>query len=116
GFIALLGGAEFLVRGGASLALRFGISPLVVGLTVVALGTSAPELVACIMAALSGSSSLALGNIIGSNICNIGLILGVTALIQPLRVHSRVVKLDAPLMIGVTLLFILMLTNGWVER
>ncbi len=116
GFAALMGGAEFLVRGGSSLALRFGISPLVVGLTIVALGTSAPELVTCVTAALRGSSSLALGNVIGSNICNIGLILGFTALYRPIEVHSRVVKFDSPLVIAISLLLVVFLLDHMIAR
>jgi cation:H+ antiporter len=116
GFVALMLGAELLVRGGASLALRFGISPLLVGLTIVSLGTSAPELVTCVTASLRGSSDIALGNVIGSNICNIGLILGLTVLVTPLAVQSRVVKLDVPLMLGFSLLLLSFLINGRLEQ
>jgi cation:H+ antiporter len=116
GFVALMLGAELLVRGGASLALRFGISPLLVGLTIVSLGTSAPELVTCVTASLRGSSDIALGNVIGSNICNIGLILGLTVLVTPLTVQSRVVKLDVPLMLGFSLLLLAFLINGRIEQ
>jgi cation:H+ antiporter len=94
-------GAEGLVRGSSSLALRLGITPLVVGLTVVAMGTSAPEVLVSVKAALSGRGDLAVGNVIGSNIFNIGAILGLTALIAPMRVQLQVLKLDAPIMLGV---------------
>ncbi len=81
GFVLLLGGAEFLVRGAVGLARRLGVSPLVIGMTVVALGTSAPEVVVTLDAALSGSPGIALGNVIGSNIANVLLVLGVAGLI-----------------------------------
>jgi len=106
GFIALYFGAEWLVRGSVALGLRLGISPLIAGLTIVALGTSAPELVVSLMAARGGQTEIALGNVVGSNIFNIGMILGLTASIVPLRVQSQLVKLDIPILIGVTLLFL----------
>jgi cation:H+ antiporter len=96
----LLGfGAELLVRGASALALRLGVSPLAVGLTVVAFGTSAPELVVSLGAALKGASDIAVGNVVGSNICNIALILGVTALVRPAQVHAKIFRLDVPLLI-----------------
>jgi len=95
-------GAEWLVRGSARLAAAFGISPIVVGLTVVSLGTSAPELVVCVVAALEGRPGLATGNVLGSNLANIGLILGVTALITPLNVQPRVVWRELPIMLAIT--------------
>ena len=95
-------GAEWLVRGSARLAASLGVPPIVVGLTVVSLGTSAPELVVCIMAAVGGNPGLAVGNVLGSNLANLGLILGLTALIRPLDVHARVVWREAPLMLLVT--------------
>lgn len=106
GFIALYFGAEWLVRGSVALGLRLGITPLIAGLTIVAMGTSAPELVVSLLAARSGQTEIALGNVVGSNIFNIGLILGLTASITPLRVQSQLVKLDIPILIGVTLLFL----------
>jgi cation:H+ antiporter len=96
-------GAEWLVRGAAHLAGSLGVSPMVVGLTVVSFGTSAPELVVCIVAALGGNSDLAIGNVLGSNLANIGLILGLTALVRPLDVQSRVVWREMPVMLLVTL-------------
>lgn len=88
GLVALAGGADILVRGASRLAMALGISPLVVGLTIVAMGTSAPELAVSIAAAISGSSDIALGNIVGSNIANIGLIMGVAALMAPVAISA----------------------------
>jgi len=104
GLLGLVGGAEFLVRGSASLALRFGISPVVVGLTVVAWGTSAPELFVSLGAATRDAGGMALGNVVGSNITNVCVILGLTALVRPLRVEWQLIKLDVPILIGATLL------------
>jgi cation:H+ antiporter len=95
-------GAEWLVRGAARLAGSLGVSPIVVGLTVVSFGTSAPELVVAVVASLRGNSGLAIGNVLGSNLANIGLILGITALIRPLDVAARVVWREVPLMLLVT--------------
>lgn len=95
-------GAEWLVRGAARLAGSLGVSPIVVGLTVVSFGTSAPELVVGTVAALRGNPDLVIGNVMGSNLANIGLILGLTALIRPLDVHARVVWREMPLMLLVT--------------
>lgn len=95
-------GAEWLVRGSARLAASLGVSPMVVGLTVVSFGTSSPELVVAVVAALKGSADLAVGNVLGSNMANLGLILGITALIRPLDVAARVVWREAPLMLLVT--------------
>lgn len=102
GLILLFVGGEALVRGSSTLALRLGLTPLIVGLTVVAFGTSAPELVVSAKASLDGQSGIALGNVVGSNILNIGLILGLTALIHPLRVQVQILRIDVPIMIGVT--------------
>ncbi len=96
-------GAEWLVRGAARLAGSLGVSPMVVGLTVVSFGTSAPELVVCTVAAWGGNPDLAIGNVMGSNLANIGLILGLTSMIRPLEVHSRVVWREMPIMLIVTL-------------
>lgn len=95
-------GAEWLVRGSARLAATLGVSPIVVGLTVVSFGTSAPELVVCTVAALGGNPDLAIGNVMGSNLANIGLILGLTSIVRPLEVHARVVAREMPLMLLVT--------------
>jgi cation:H+ antiporter len=102
GLILLLGGGDALVRGAAALARRLGISPLVVGLTVVAFGTSSPELAVNVTAALRGSGALSFGNIIGSNLANIGLIVGLTALLRPLRVQAVVVRRELPMMLLAT--------------
>lgn len=112
GLVLLYFGAEGLVRGSSSLALRLGLSPLVVGLTVVAFGTSSPELVVSLKAAMLGQSAISVGNVVGSNICNIGLILGVSALITPIATSSQIVRIDIPIMIGVTLISLLLLADG----
>ncbi len=95
-------GAEWLVRGSARMATALGISPIVVGLTVVSLGTSAPELVVCVVAALEGRPGLAVGNVLGSNLANIGLILGVTSMIAPMNVQGRVIRREMPIMVAIT--------------
>ena len=100
GLVLLYYGADFLVKGGASIALKLKVSPLVIGLTLVAYGTSAPELVVSIDAALKGLGDVSLGNIVGSNICNIALILGLCALITPLRVNPKLLKFDIGIMIA----------------
>ncbi|MEM6327875.1 MAG: calcium/sodium antiporter [Bacteroidota bacterium] len=112
GLVLLVGGAESLVRGAAALALRFGITPLVVGLTVVAFGTSSPELVVSVQAALSGNGPVALGNVIGSNIANLGLIVGVSATLSPLVVDRRLLRRDIPVMIASMLLMWVFISNG----
>jgi len=115
--IALLTlGAEFLVRGASRLAALLGISPLVIGLTVVAFATSAPEMAVSVRSALGGQADLALGNIVGSNILNVLLILGLSAVITPMIVAQQLVRLDVPLMIGASLLLPLLAWNGSVDR
>lgn len=109
-------GAEWLVQGAASLALTYGIRRLVVGLTVVALGTSMPEFVINFFAALDQEDSLALGNIIGSNICNIALILGVSALVLPLSVRSSTLRKEYPIMMAVMILFYLLALDGLISQ
>lgn len=109
-------GAAWLVRGSASLALRLGLTPLIVGLTVVAYGTSMPELIVSSKAALAHQGDIAVGNVVGSNIFNIGVILGLTALLCPLRVQSQLVKLDTPIMIGVSLLLLAMFWDAHISR
>jgi len=116
GLLFLYVGAECLVRGSAALALRFGLTPLVVGLTVVAYGTSSPELVVSIKASLSGNTAISLGNVIGSNICNIGLILGLCALIRPLQVRVQSIRLEVPVMIVASFLLYLVLLDGRLSR
>ena len=102
GIVVLYFGAEWLVRGASRLASSLGVSPIVVGLTVVSLGTSAPELVVCLVAALQGNPGLAIGNVMGSNLANIGLILGLTSLVHPLEVKHRVVWREMPVMLLIT--------------
>ena len=121
GFILLVWGADRLVAGASATARNLGVSPLVIGLTVVALGTSAPELVVSAMAAFQGNAGLAVGNAIGSNIANIGLILGLTALIYPLRVESEVLKREYPLLMLIMIGSFIMAadqiydrTEGWL--
>ena len=116
GLFALIVGAELLVRGASRLAVGFGISPLVVGLTVVAFGTSSPELAVSIGSALSGQADIALGNVIGSNIFNVLFILGVSALIGALVVAQQLIRLDVPLMIGVSFLLLLLGLDGRIGR
>jgi cation:H+ antiporter len=116
GFVLLVGGAEGLVRGAATLALRLGLTPMVVGLTVVAIGTSAPELVVTAQATLAGQGDVAVGNVVGSNICNIGLILGLTALVYPVKVGFQLVKIDLPVMLVVSAVGVWVLLDGVVTR
>ena len=114
GLILLYYGAEFLVKGGSSIALKMKISPLVIGLTLIAYATSAPELVVSIDASLKGFGDVSIGNIVGSNICNIALILGLCAAITPLQVNEKLLKFDVWLMIGsaAALLVCYMLNSG----
>lgn len=116
GFVALYFGAEWLVKGSSALALRFGLPPLLVGLTVVAYGTSSPEMVVSVMASLKGEGDLAIGNVVGSNILNIGLILGLTALITPLKMEFQLLKFDSPVMIAVSALFLWMFRDFRIDR
>ena len=102
GLVFLIAGAEALVRGASRLAAGIGVSPLIIGLTVVAFGTSSPELAVSIKAALLGQASIAVGNVVGSNIFNVLFILGLSALIVPLAVSQQLVRLDVPLMIGLS--------------
>jgi cation:H+ antiporter len=116
GFIALYFGAEWLVKGASEIAIKVGISPLVVGLTVVAFGTSTPELLVCLKANAVSQPDLALGNIIGSNICNIALILGIAAVIKPIEIHRQIIRREMPILIAVTLGFIGVLWNGSISQ
>lgn len=112
GLVALVVGAEMLVRGASRLALTFGVPPLVVGLTVVAFGTSSPELAVSLKSAWSGQADIALGNVVGSNIFNILLILGLSALITPLAVHRQLVRQEVPFLVGVSLLLWFLAADG----
>lgn len=116
GLVLLVLGGEWLVRGASSVAARFNISPLAIGLTVVAFGTSAPELGVSIQAALAGASDVAVGNVVGSNILNVLLILGASAIIAPLVVSSQLIRFDVPLMVGVTLLTWGLASDGGLGR
>jgi cation:H+ antiporter len=116
GFALLYGAGDLLVRGSSRLALGFGISPLVVGLTVVAFGTSAPELAVSVNAALLGRDDIAIGNVIGSNICNIGLIIGLSGLLRAMRVENQLIRVDVPIMVGCSLLLLALLLDGGVTR
>jgi len=112
GLAALVVGAEALVRGAAKIALSFGISPLVVGLTIVAVGTSSPEIAVSVGAVLSGTTDIAVGNVVGSNVFNVLLILGLSAVITPLVVHSQIIRQEVPIMIGASLLLAVMVLDG----
>jgi cation:H+ antiporter len=116
GFVVLTGAAEALVYGAASLARRMGLSPLVIGLTVVSIGTSLPELVVGLEAALTGTGDLALGNVVGSNIGNIALILGLAALARPIGVEAQVVRVDGPILVAVSLVFAGLTLDGALGR
>lgn len=117
GVAALLIGAELLVRGAAAIASRLGIEPVVIGLTVVAFGTSAPELAVSIGAAITGNTDVALGNVVGSNTANILLILGMSALVGGgLIVSQRIVRIDVPILIGASIAALLMSLDGSVGR
>jgi cation:H+ antiporter len=116
GLVVLVAGAEFLVKGSSRLAVAVGISPLVVGLTVVAFGTSAPELAVSVMSSWQGKADLALGNVVGSNIFNILVILGLAALVVPLVVAQQLVRFDVPVMIGISVLVLVMGMDGSIGR
>ncbi len=116
GLVLLFFGADWLVKGAVTMALHLGLSPLIVGLTVVALGTSLPEALVSVQASLDNQGGIALGNVIGSNILNIALILGLSALIQPLKVDSHLVKADVPLLVGASFLLIVLLEDFHISR
>ncbi|MBD8525776.1 calcium/sodium antiporter [Pseudomarimonas arenosa] len=116
GIVILLLGADSFLKGASGLALRFGISPFVVGLTIVGFGTSAPELAVNLSAVWRDSTELALGNVVGSNIANVGLILGCCALVAPLAVQLRMVRVEGPLMIGAALLLWVLCFDGELGR
>ncbi len=105
GLILLYFGAEWLVRGGVAIARRLQVSPLIIGLTLVAFATSSPELVVSVTAAFEGNGDICVGNVVGSNICNILLILGTAALITPLRVKIQLLRFDVPILVGVSAVF-----------
>lgn len=116
GLAGLFFGGEWLVKGSSRLARSFGISALIIGLTIVAIGTSMPELIVSTDAALRGSSDISVGNVIGSNIANIGLILGIAGLISPMVVKTSLVRREIPIMVGVTLLLLLLVGDGTISQ
>jgi cation:H+ antiporter len=116
GLVLLVAGGELLVRGASRLALSIGISPLVVGLTVVAFGTSSPELAVSVQAVQAGNVDIALGNVVGSNVFNVLFILGLSALITPLVVAGQMIRQEVPVMIGVSLLLYAMALDGGIGR
>ena len=116
GLILLYFGANWLVQGAITLALHLGLSPLIVGLTVVALGTSVPEALVSVQAAIGHQGGIALGNVIGSNILNIALILGLSAFLNPLKVDSHLVKADVPLLAGATFMLVVLLEDFHISR
>lgn len=116
GLVALYYGAEALVGGSSSLALRFGIAPLVVGLTVVAFGTSAPELLVSLLAVFDGKDGISVGNIIGSNIANIALILGCASMVRPMSVNEEVVKREYPIMLGASIVLCVVAHDLLISR
>lgn len=116
GTVLLVAGAEFLVRGASKLAASAGISPLVVGLTVVAFGTSSPELAVSTHAAFTGEADIAIGNVVGSNIFNILFILGLAAMVTPLKVAQQLIRLDVPIMVGISVLLPILGIDGKIDR
>ena len=116
GLILLAGGGEALVRGATTIAELAGVTPAVIGLTVVAIGTSLPELMVSILAASQGQPDLAVANVVGSNIFNIAITLGVTAVIIPLPVHGSAVRLEWPVLLGVSFLCLLLSRDGTIDR
>jgi cation:H+ antiporter len=116
GFVVLIWGAERLVSGSAALAYRLGMPPLLIGVTVVGFGTSAPELVVATVASVGGNPGLAIGNAIGSNIANIGLVVGVTAVVTPLTVHSRALNREFPILLVVSFMVLALVLNGTLGR
>jgi len=116
GFLLLYYGANWLVKGSSSLARNLGLKPLVIGLTVVAFGTSAPELVVSVVSSIKDKSMIAVGNVVGSNICNIALVLGLAALIHPIKSHRSIFHRDIPIMLGVSLYLLLISFNSKISR
>jgi cation:H+ antiporter len=116
GFLMLYYGAEWLVKGSSSAAKSLGITPVVIGLTVVAFGTSAPEFVVSVISSVKQKSMIAVGNVIGSNICNIALVLGLVALFQPVYCLASVVRRDIPIMIGISLYLFVLTFDSTISR
>jgi len=116
GFILLIKGGDFLVEGAVSIAKRANLPPMVIGLTIVGFGTSSPELLVSIQAALSGNSGIAIGNVVGSNIANIALILGIAAIVKACTAKKMTLKVDMPFMLLVTALFVTIAMSGTISR
>lgn len=116
GFVLLIKGADFFVDGSSSLAKKLKIPSLIVGLTIVAMGTSAPELAVSVSSSINGFNSIAISNVIGSNLFNLLIVLGVCSAIMPLNVSSDAVKRDYPISIGAIILFVIFILNGSLER
>ena len=116
GFVLLAWSANRFIIGAAAIAWNLNVSPLIIGLTIVSLGTSAPEILVSGMAALQGNTGLSVGNALGSNIINIGLVLGITALITPLNVHSRILSRELPVLLGIMAITWLLLLDGTLGR
>ena len=116
GFVLLYFGAEWLVKGSSSLARSLGLTPIVIGLTVVAFGTSAPELVVSLISSIKGKSMIAVGNVVGSNICNIALVLGLSAVLHPIKSDPIVVRRDIPIMLAISLYLLLLTFNSKLGR
>lgn len=116
GFVMLVAGAEALVRGASRLAGAMGISPLVIGLTVVSFGTSSPEIAVSVQSAFAGEADIAIGNVVGSNIANILVVLGLSAAAAPLVVSRQLIRIDVPLMIGASFLILLLGIDGNLSR
>ena len=115
GLVVLILGGDFLIKGSSSIALKMKLSPMVVGLTIVAFGTSAPELLISVKAALTSSPDLAMGNVIGSNICNLALVLGLTAIISPIYVKRNTIWIDWPMTMGSSLLLYILVREGFIN-
>ena len=116
GLVLLVVGAELLVKGASKIAAILSISPLIIGLTIVAYGTSAPEMSVSIMSSFSSQADIAVGNVVGSNICNILLVLGLSSVVAPLIVTKQIIRSDVPIMIGVSLLLLLFSLDGQLSR
>ena len=116
GLVLLVMGAEFLVKGASHIAAVLRISPLIIGLTIVAYGTSAPEMFVSAVSSFSGQGDIAMGNVVGSNICNVLLILGLSALVTPLIVTKQIIRSDVPIMIGVSVLLLMFCLDGQLSR
>ena len=116
GFVILVFGADVLVRAASKLAVLFQLTPAVIGLTIVAFGTSAPELAVSLAGVLSGSNGIAVGNVVGSNVLNLGLVLGLTAMVAPMAIRSQAIKIEWPVMFIASCLALLFMRDGEIDR